>query len=98
MEALLFSLLPILGFFLLLLLVQAITKKQFCALCGAVFLTWALLLVLSLALPIDTYCPCLYDAYPLSSYTNASAGAGQFVVDFRRAVCLSPKPEVQNSC
>ncbi|HLC97399.1 MAG TPA: hypothetical protein VJC21_01300 [Candidatus Nanoarchaeia archaeon] len=53
MEALLFSLLPILGFFLLLLLVQAITKKQFCALCGAVFLTWALLLVLYFAGSFD---------------------------------------------
>ncbi len=46
MEALLFSLLFIVGFFLVLLLVQSLAKKQFCALCGAVFLTWVVLLAL----------------------------------------------------
>ena len=44
MEDLLLALALILGFFLVLLLVQFISKKRFCALCGAVFFTWILLL------------------------------------------------------
>lgn len=44
MEELLFAMFLILVFFLVLFLVQFIAQKKFCALCGAVFLTWAVLL------------------------------------------------------
>lgn len=53
MEDVLLALVLIFGFFLALLLVRAISKKQFCVLCGAVFLTWALLLALYYAGSFD---------------------------------------------
>lgn len=44
MEEISLALVLITGFFLVLLVVQSISKKKFCALCGAVLLTWILLL------------------------------------------------------
>lgn len=53
MEDLLLALILIVGFFLALLFMQAVSRKQFCALCGAVFLTWILLLGLYYAGAFD---------------------------------------------
>jgi len=46
MELFVWVLICIIAFFVLLMGVKEISKKKFCVLCGAVFLTWFLLLIL----------------------------------------------------